>query len=327
MPAKYYVTLTDYGSSLVAQAHNIVSIQLTHMVIGDANNQPYEPIDQKNRVSLINERARVPIQSVEVIEQIAQVSTTIEAHIGGFNIHEYGFIDTTGQLVYIANYHGAYKPVIAEGAGGELEIVTQIKADSGAQVLIQIDSNIVTANKEWVNHQINTLKEALLLEIQIAIEDVEIGDLFLTTLNFENAEAVASHKKFGIWQQYGDGHALVLMANSENHSAPAFMQIMGSTGGEYQHKQTHEQLAKHKHSKGNIFNKFVSKASDVVGTNLVTRDQVSPQHDADNTDLELATGYFSMQGWNDSIEQEVGESEPFNIVQSSIIIGAWLRIA
>ncbi|WP_151803179.1 phage tail-collar fiber domain-containing protein [Acinetobacter guillouiae] len=155
MAAKYYVALTEYGSSLIAQAHNVVSIQLTAMVIGDANNQPYDPIDQKGRTTLINERAKVPVQSVEIIGQIARVSATIEAQIGGFNIHEYGFIDATGKLVYIANFHGAYKPAIAEGAGGELEIVTDIKANSGAQILVQIDSNVVTANKQWVLNQLD----------------------------------------------------------------------------------------------------------------------------------------------------------------------------
>lgn len=155
MAAKYYVSLTEYGSSLIAQAHNVVSIQLTEMVIGDANNQPYDPIDQKGRTTLVNERARVPVQSVEIIGQIARVSATIEAQIGGFNMHEYGFIDATGKLVYIANFHGAYKPVIAEGAGGELEIVTDIKAAAGAQILVQIDSNVVTANKQWVLNQLD----------------------------------------------------------------------------------------------------------------------------------------------------------------------------
>lgn len=300
MPARYYVTLTDYGSSLIAQAHNVVSIQLTEMVIGDANNQPYEPIDQKSRTTLVNQRASVPIQSVEIIGQIARVSATIEAHIGGFNMHEYGFIDATGQLVYIANYHGAYKPVIAEGAGGELEIVTDIKANAGALVLVQIDPNIVTANKEWVRNQLNELKEALLEDIRVASEDVAIGDLFLTTTSFPNAEAVHEHKKFGTWQRYGDGQVLVLVANQNNNDAPTFMKIMGSSGGEYKHQLTIAELPRHRFS-------IDMADQDTSGGTIA---------DGSNNGAG-GTGYTNY----------LGDDQAHNIVQPSIVIGAWLRIA
>lgn len=155
MAAKHYVVLTEYGASLVAKAHDQVKIELKDMVIGDANNQPYEPVHQRHRTSLVNQRAVVPIQSVEIIDQIVKVTATVPAHIGGFNFHEYGFTDKTGQLVYIANFHGAYKPIIDEGAGGEIQLITDIKADSGAQVLLAVDPNIVTATKDWVLQIIN----------------------------------------------------------------------------------------------------------------------------------------------------------------------------
>ncbi|RYL25918.1 phage tail protein [Acinetobacter piscicola] len=166
MAAKYYVALTEYGASLIAQAHDQVKIELKDMVIGDANNQPYEPIHQRHRTSLVNQRASVPIQSVEIIDQIAKITATISAHIGGFNFHEYGFTDRTGKLVYIANFHGAYKPIIDEGAGGEIQLITDIKAESGAQVLLAVDPNIVTATKDWVlkiiNEQIRPFFKAFL---------------------------------------------------------------------------------------------------------------------------------------------------------------------
>lgn len=326
MTAKYYVTLTDYGASLVAETHDNASIHLTAMVLGDANNQPYDPINQTTRTSLVNQRATVPIQNIEILEDVTRISSTIGVEIGGFNIHEYGYTDQTGKLVYIANYHGNYKPVIEEGAGGELEIVTDIKANAGAQVLIAIDPNVVSANKTWVQKQINELKEALLLEIKSAAEDVEIGDLFLTTLYFADEDAVKAHKKFGVWRRYGDGQALVIQASESNLLAPNFMRNMGHIGGEYKHQQTLEELVGHKHSQGDVFNKFVARASDIAGTDLVTRTDISPQHDNDNPDLEIATGYFSQKGWELSMEQETGGNSAFNIVQTSIIIGAWLRI-
>ncbi|MCH7306609.1 phage tail protein [Acinetobacter sp. NIPH 1852] len=161
MTAKFYVTLTDYGATLVAQAHDVASIVLSEMVLGDANNIPYDPIDQKNRTALVNQRATVPVQSVVINDAVTTVTATVEANIGGFNLHEIGLKDDTGQLVYIGNYHGGYKPVIAEGAGGELTIVIDITAESGKEALISIDPNVVTANKEWVNTQISLLSTSV----------------------------------------------------------------------------------------------------------------------------------------------------------------------
>ncbi|AMW79752.1 hypothetical protein AMD27_13165 [Acinetobacter sp. TGL-Y2] len=294
MAAKYYVTLTDYGSSLIAQAHNVVSIQLTAMVIGDANNQPYEPIDQKNRTTLVNERARVPIQSVQIEGQIARVSATLEAHIGGFNMHEYGFIDTTGQLVYIANFHGAYKPIISEGAGGELEIVTDIKADAGAQVLIQIDSNVVTANKQWVLDQLNSIKELMLSR-----HDIAVGDPFITTLLFNNSDEVAEHKGYGSWQKYGDGHALVSRALDSNEEAPTFMKIMGSTGGKFKHQLTIEELPKHR-----------------LPIDATTSDSGGSARPSFN---------FTTDAPANLKTEEIGADQAHNIVQKSIVIDVWIR--
>lgn len=300
MAAKYYVALTEYGSSLIAQAHNVVSIQLTEMVIGDANNQPYEPIDQKSRTSLVNECARVPIQSVEILGQIARVSATIEANIGGFNMHEYGFVDATGQLVYIANFHGAYKPIISEGAGGELEIVTEIKAASGAQVLVQIDSNIVTANREWVLEQLNKFKE-----LMIRRHDIAVGDLFITNTLFKSAALVAEHKGYGQWEKHGDGHALVSRALQENDQSPKWMKTIGNTGGEDNHTLTINEMPKHRHSLG-----------DASGTSGGGRTPDLNDRPSDNPALSDT----------DSIGY-TGGSQPHNNIQKSIIVDVWRRIA
>lgn len=151
MPAKYYVTLTNYGAELVAAAHDLQSITLTQMVIGDANNVPYQPIDNTHLTQLVHQTTAIEIREVKIENSIATVSAIISANIGGFNIHEIGLTDASGKLVYIGNYHGAYKPVIDEGGGGELELVIDIKATAGAQALIEINPLIISADKAWVN--------------------------------------------------------------------------------------------------------------------------------------------------------------------------------
>lgn len=137
MSALYYVTPTDYGLSLIAQAHNSGNIKLVNLVLGDANGIPYNPISQKSRTSLINQRASVPISAIHVSDGSVQVTALIGNTIGGFNIHEIGLTDHTGKLVYIGNYHGAYKPELQEGAGGELYLFIEIKLEQGANVIIQ----------------------------------------------------------------------------------------------------------------------------------------------------------------------------------------------
>ena len=157
MSAKYYVTITNYGAQLISQAHEQNTIALTYMVVGDANGIPYNPIDRKDLTELINQKAQFPIQSIEILDSVIRVTATLDAHIGGFNIHEIGLIDTSGKLLYLGNYHGAYKPIITDGGGGELEIVIDIKVNANANVLIQIDPNIVTANKNWVQQELEKI--------------------------------------------------------------------------------------------------------------------------------------------------------------------------
>lgn len=161
MTATYYVTLTDHGSERVAQAHGQAEIILVNLVLGDANGLPYDPISKKTRTSLVNQRASVPVQSVVVNGSIARVTATIDSSIGGFNIHELGLTDSTGKLVYIGNYHGGFKPVLTDGASGEIELFIEIKADAGSQILIEVDPTVISANKKWVKSQIKAIADTV----------------------------------------------------------------------------------------------------------------------------------------------------------------------
>lgn len=304
MNARYYVTLTDYGASLIAQAHNSSQIKLLNMVIGDANNQPYEPVDQKHRTHLINQTASIPIQSIEIIDTSAIVTAVIEANIGGFYFHEYGFTDKTGQLVYIANYHGAYKPIIQEGAGGELKLVTEIKADSGAQVLIEVDPNVVTANKDWVLKQLERFK-------------IAIGDPFITFQKFKDAQAVAEYKGYGQWKAIGDGHALVALASESNQLAPDWMKQLGVTGGEFTHKLTTDELPKFRLKNGFVDDHQGSSSSHVYGYT---------QEDLPGLAVGRAeTSGGTSDGWQ-GYTSYIGQDKEHNIVQPSLIVAIWLRI-
>ena len=154
MAAKYYLTLTDYGSTQIAQAHEQSPIQLQNLVIGDANDVPYDPITGVNRTTLVNQKASVPIQDIQIIDDFIRVTATFGTSVGGFNIHEIGLTDETGQLVYIGNYHGGYKPILEDGAGGQLTLTIDIKGTPANNISLTVDENINTATQAWVNQQL-----------------------------------------------------------------------------------------------------------------------------------------------------------------------------
>lgn len=158
MPSKYYLTLTTYGSDLIAQAHESAQLNLKNLVIGDANGVPYDPLTAIDRTHLVNQKASVLIQHIEVIDDVVRIQATVGANIGGFNIHEIGLTDETGQLVYIGNYHGGYKSLFEDGAGGELTISIDIKGVAANLINLSIDPNINTATKTWVQQQLDELR-------------------------------------------------------------------------------------------------------------------------------------------------------------------------
>lgn len=150
--SSYYVLLTDYGKSIFAKAHTSVPIQLTSVVLGDANNQPYVPESRLSETNLLNQKVSIPITSVKVLDSgTAEVTVLIPYSVGGFNIHEIGITDATDQLVYIGNFHGGYRPIFSEGAGGDMEIIFTIKTNNIAKVIIEVEPYTATATKKWVN--------------------------------------------------------------------------------------------------------------------------------------------------------------------------------
>ena len=321
MPSKYYLTLTTYGSDLIAQAHESAPLNLKNLVIGDANGVPYDPLTAIDRTHLVNQKASVLIQHLEVIDDVVRIQATVGANIGGFNIHEIGLTDETGQLVYIGNYHGGYKSLFEDGAGGELTISIDIKGVAANQINLNIDPNTNTATQAWVQQKLNEMMDVINRK-----EDIKIGDLFITTILFADSDAVHQHKSYGTWERYGDGQVFVAQASEDNNQAPNFMKSLGQSGGEYQHTMTESELFKHGHS-NSVFNKFVSKVSDVLNTENVIGSTLGAARDDLNSNSEIAVGGITEAGFLAATEAEKGSSTPFNIVQPSITIAAWRRVA
>lgn len=158
--ANYYVLLTDYGKSFIANAQAGSQLALTHVVLGDANNQPYIPESRLNQTKLVHQTAKLPVASVKVVnDTTAEVSAVVPSNVGGFNVHEVGITDSSGKLVYIGNFHGGYRPTLTEGAGGDMELIFSIKAENLATVVIEIDNYTVSATRGWVTENFVTKTE------------------------------------------------------------------------------------------------------------------------------------------------------------------------
>lgn len=296
MSSKYYLTLTTYGSDLIAQAHESAPLNLKNLVIGDANGVPYDPLNAIDRTQLVNQKASVLIQHLEVIDDVVRIQATIGANIGGFNIHEIGLTDETGQLVYIGNYHGGYKSVFEDGAGGELSVSIDIRSVAANNISLVVDPHTNTATQAWVEQKLNEMMDVINRK-----EDIKVGDLFITTTLFEDSNAVQEHKGFGEWEKFGDGHALVSRALESNADAPAWLKTLGNSGGEFNHQLTVAELPKFKMD-------IDVNTSDSAGS---ARPSLSTRTDAASN---LQT-------------KEIGSGQAHNIIQKSIIVDAWKRTA
>lgn len=161
--ANYYVLLTDHGKSFIANAQAGSQLALTHVVLGDAHGQPYLPESRLTEIKLVHQTAKLPVASIKVInETTAEVSAVVPSNVGGWNLHEVGITDSSGKLVYVGNFHGGYRPTLTEGAGGDMELVFTITADNLATVVIEMDGNVVSATRDWVNERFQLLLRTLI---------------------------------------------------------------------------------------------------------------------------------------------------------------------
>ena len=126
------------------------------------------------------------------------------------------------------------------------------------------------------------------------MQTYKVGDLYLTT----NSGNPATLLGYGIWQRYGEGRALVGVSSKE--SDPDWTKGVSSLYGEYSHKQTIDEMAKHVHGQG-VVDSRVGRIEGYTGN--------APQND------------------NFSIGETLpaGDNKPFNIVQPSITVFIWLR--
>ena len=195
------------------------------------------------------------------------------------------------------------EPIVG-GDGGNANLATR-----------QLAENIL-----WLKQQIGS------------VEAYKVGDIYTTTINHVSAAAVAAHHGYGTWVRYAEGRTVVGLSTKAGD--PDNYKTIGNTFGENEHVLTVEEMPNHKHSKTNLYNKFLARASEVLaspdmgvyvgnsGTGLT-----SNGFDNNKATYEHQTGQMSEKGWLDSAEMSVGNNQPHNNNQPSIVAGCWLRTA
>ncbi|WP_286797820.1 phage tail protein [Psychrobacter sp. UBA6291] len=328
--ANYYVLLTDYGKSFIANAQAGSQLALTDVVLGDANDQPYLPDSRLAETSLVHQKAKIAIASIKIInDTTAEVSAVVPSNVGGFNLHEVGITDSSGKLVYVGNFHGGYRPTLTEGAGGDMELIFTITADNLATVVIEMDGNVVIATRDWVADRfalkslvselhdiINQLQDELMatqfevlsgrikeIEDGIAglldLQPYKVGDIYQTTINHLDAAAVATHHGYGTWERFAEGRTLVGL--SKKASDPSDYKTIGNEFGENEETLTLAQIPNHDHTVD------MHSGSIDGGTRAGTQ----------NTSSSAANIKTNA----------VGGGEAHNNIQPSKVVGKWLRTA
>ena len=164
-----------------------------------------------------------------------------------------------------------------------------------------------------LSSKITTLENQLdSLETDLSnIEDTAIGDLYITTRNFTNASAVATHKGFGIWERFGQGRTLISHDVDVNLDELTFPKILGATGGQNFTALEVRHVPSHVHE-------FVTTWAGQSG------------YPGDATRIGDSGGHANDEVTDSLISQQtsaVGAGHDFSVVQASIVVAMWKRIA
>ena len=171
-----------------------------------------------------------------------------------------------------------------------------------ANIVEGFGKNLDINNNAQISQILSSMSERLyVLEHSPQVQDIKIGDVFLTMNTFNNSDEVRAHKGYGFWEHIGNGHALV--TKGHDNSRPDWMRNIGNTGGEDAHQLTIEEMPSHSHS----YHKAIYSYGHKDGGEDLSR-------------------YGKDTGNNNAETAQVGQSQSHNNIQLSLIVGAWRRL-
>lgn len=131
-------------------------------------------------------------------------------------------------------------------------------------------------------------------------EPIQVGELFVTTNDYQSPQDVMVRHGYGTWERYAEGKTLV--GYSQKAGDPASYKTMGNEFGANTHTLTVDEIPSHTHR--------VKSTSNGTGGNGGLFFGVG------------TSAYLS----SDNVESTGGD-QPHNNIQPSIVAAYWLRIA
>lgn len=149
---EFYTILTKAGMQYEAACKaSGKPIKLVKMSVGDGNGATYNPVDTQvalkrkvwegNFSNLYQDKTNTAWLVVEAI---------IPQSVGGFWIREVAVWTDTGVLYAIGKYPESFKPLIASGAGREVNIRTIFTTSNADNVNLMLDGSVIQATRAWV---------------------------------------------------------------------------------------------------------------------------------------------------------------------------------
>lgn len=176
------------------------------------------------------------------------------------------------------------------------QVETNEAITGGASGNANLATKQLAENIFWLKQQFDEKK----------VEPIIVGGLLLTTNNYASPQAVATGEGYGTWEKFGNGEALVSQAHGTNTDAPAEFFDISNRFGEYKHTLTIEEMPRHDHRKKDY---NTAEEGDRTGETMHYGEKGVGTFQG-----EFSSGYS-------------GNNKPHNIIQKSIVIGVWKRIA
>ncbi|MDG2757418.1 phage tail protein [Vibrio parahaemolyticus] len=167
----------QYGSILTVLGENAEQngkllnkqIEFTHIAFGDANDTYVQP-DRKSQ-ALVHELHRIPVNSVDVLQPtpdsvpILKVEAILPDNINDVVIREFAAVATfNGQTYFhaIGNCARIYVPKPLNNGNVSNPVILEMTfVITSAEPIIEVDPTVVTASREYVNHNVNKSQEEL----------------------------------------------------------------------------------------------------------------------------------------------------------------------
>ncbi|TCN02943.1 phage tail protein [Vibrio crassostreae] len=185
----------QYGSILTVAGENAEQngklqnkqITFTHIAIGDANDTYVQP--DRMQSALVNELARIPVNSVDVLQPtpdsvpMLKVEAILPDNVNDLVIREFSAVAEFNGNTYfhaVGNCARIYVPPPVNN-GNVLTPVTleMIFVITSADPIVEIDPNVVTASREWVDEQNGAAIEqskGIKIHPKNASKSVKVGD-------------------------------------------------------------------------------------------------------------------------------------------------------